>query len=137
MSSAHPWAVSIAAFVAVLPCDAFLWIDTNIIITINRQKGLCWWLVEPSPKVYSQSSWSLVKLGLGQRVPRGNSLQAGAGCRPEAAVIPQSAPAPRAPSRGDHFSHGSAAPAAPGLHCAQSPGLQPGGSCSSGVPAVG
>lgn len=52
----------------MLPCDVSLWLDRNLIITINHEKGLCWWLAEPATKIYSQGSWSLVELGLGQSI---------------------------------------------------------------------
>lgn len=52
----------------MLPCDVSMWLDMNLIITINHEKGLCWWLAEPSTKIYSQSCQSLVELGLGQSI---------------------------------------------------------------------
>lgn len=54
------------AFIAVLPHDVALWLDMNLIITINHETGLWWWLAEPDTEIYSRSSRSLVELGLGQ-----------------------------------------------------------------------
>lgn len=50
----------------MLPHDLSVWLDMNLIITINHEKGLCWWLAEPATKIYSQSGRSLVELGLGR-----------------------------------------------------------------------
>jgi len=80
-SPAHPsWAASIStvAFIAVLPRDGALWLDTNLIITINHEKGLRWWLAEPATKTDSRSGRLLVELGQGQSTgdPRRGQLWA-------------------------------------------------------------
>lgn len=90
--------------------------------------------MQSSTRIYSQSSRSLVKLGLGQSISDphwGNSSQAGAGCRQEAAPSSQSriqlhehplvattparAPCPCSPL---------GTTAARAQHCSQSPALQ-------------